>query len=94
MVCRRPADEDSPPARLIDGARRGPLEDSGGFPGYEAMMDALADPTHPDHGEHAAWVAGITTSDGPFHPASLDVPAVNRVLAKQFSCTESGEKTS
>ncbi|UKA52295.1 plasmid pRiA4b ORF-3 family protein (plasmid) [Arthrobacter sp. FW305-123] len=29
-------------ARLIDGARRGPWEDSGGFPGYEETMDALA----------------------------------------------------
>lgn len=55
LVSRRPADEDSPQARLIDGARRGPLEDSGGFPGYEAMMDALADASHPDHAEHAAW---------------------------------------
>jgi hypothetical protein len=35
-----------------DGARRGPLEDSGGLPGYEEMMDALADPSHPDHAEH------------------------------------------
>ncbi|MGO4250449.1 hypothetical protein AB4Y87_24935 [Paenarthrobacter sp. RAF54_2] len=37
---RRPADDDTPPAPLIDGARRGPLEDSGGFPGYEEIMDA------------------------------------------------------
>src|SRR5213079_1609534 len=40
LVSRLPADEDSPPARLVDGARRGPLEDSGGFPGYEEIMDA------------------------------------------------------
>lgn len=37
---RRSADEDSPPARLIGGTRRGPLEDSGGFPCYEEIMDA------------------------------------------------------
>jgi Plasmid pRiA4b ORF-3-like protein len=41
LLSRRRA-EDSSPARLIDGARRGPLEDSGGFPGYEEIMDALA----------------------------------------------------
>ncbi|MDQ0693183.1 hypothetical protein QF047_004143 [Arthrobacter sp. W4I7] len=81
LVSRRPADEDSPPARLIDGARRGPLEDSGGFPGYEEIMDALADPAHSDHAE---WVADITGSDAPFDPAFLDIPAVNRALAKQF----------
>jgi hypothetical protein len=47
-------------------------------------MDALADPAHPDHGEQAAWVAGITGSDAPFDPAFLDIPAVNRGLAQQF----------
>jgi hypothetical protein len=40
LVSRRPAGEATPPARLIDGARRGPLEDSGGFPGYEELLDA------------------------------------------------------
>ena len=92
LVSRRPGDDDSPPARLIDGARRGPLEDSGGFPGYEEIMDALADPTHPDHAEHAAWVTDITGSYAPFDPAFLDIPAVNRVLAEQFRRTRSGGK--
>jgi hypothetical protein len=84
LVSRRPADGDGPPARLTDGARRGPLEDSGGFPGYEDIMDALADPSHPDYAEQAAWVADITGSDEPFDPAFLDISAVNRALAKQF----------
>jgi hypothetical protein len=84
LVSRRPVDEDSPAARLIDGARRGPLEDSGGFPGYEEIMDALADPSHPDHAEHCAWVADITGSDAPFDPAFVDIPAGNRALAEQF----------
>lgn len=78
------ADEDSPQARLIDGARRAPLEDSGGFPGYEEIMDALADPTHPNHTEQVAWVADMTGSDAPFDPAFLDISAVNRALAEQF----------
>ncbi|GAC1372876.1 MAG: hypothetical protein NVS2B15_20710 [Pseudarthrobacter sp.] len=47
LVSRRPAEKDSPPARLIDGARRRPREDSGGLPGYEEIMDALADPSRP-----------------------------------------------
>lgn len=81
LVSRRPANGDTAPARLIDGARRGPLEDSGGFPGYEEIMDALAVPSHPDH---SAWVADMTSSDGFFDPAFLDIAAVNRVLADQF----------
>lgn len=54
-MSRRPASAGTVPARLIDGARRGPLEDSGGFPGYEEIIDALADLSHPDHTEHSAW---------------------------------------
>ena len=36
---------------LIDLARRGPLEDSGEFRGYEEIMEALADPSRPDYAE-------------------------------------------
>lgn len=84
LVSRRPANIDTPPARLIDGARRGPLEDSGGFPSYEAIMDTLADPARPDQAEHSAWVAEITRSDKPFDAAFLDIPGVNRALADRF----------
>ncbi len=83
-MSRRPANADTAPARLIDGARRGMLEDSGGFSGYEEIMDALADPSHPDHAEHSAWVADITGSDEPFHPAFLDISAVNMRLADRL----------
>ncbi|WP_255469952.1 plasmid pRiA4b ORF-3 family protein [Pseudarthrobacter sp. NamE2] len=85
LVSQRPADKCTPPARLIDGARRGPLEDSGGFPGYEDIMDALADQSHPDHGERFEWVADITGSNAPFDPAFLDIPAVNGALAEQLT---------
>jgi hypothetical protein len=84
LVSRRSVGENNPPARLIDGARRGPLEDSGGLPGYEEIMDALADPSHPDHAEQAAWVADMTGSAEPFDPAFLDIPAVNRALTGHF----------
>jgi len=84
LVSRRPVAGDSQQARLIDGGRRGPLEDSGGLPGYEEIMDALADASHPDHAEHLAWAAEITGSEAPFDPAFLDIPAVNRALVKLF----------
>lgn len=91
LISRRPAAKDSPPARLIDGARRGPLEDSGGFPGYEEILDALADPSHPDHAEHSAWVADMTGSDAHFDPAFFDIAAANQALAKLFKVPEQGE---
>lgn len=91
LVSRRPAAKDSPPARLIDGARRGPLEDSGGFPGYEEILDALTDPSHPDHAEHSAWVADITGSGAPFDPAFFNIADANQALAKLFKVPEQGE---
>ena len=84
LVSRRSVEEGASPARLIDGARRGPLEDSGGLPGYEEIMDALDDPDHPDHAEHSAWVADVTGSDEPFDPAFLDIGDVNWTLAHLF----------
>jgi hypothetical protein len=69
----RPATKDSPPARFIDGARRGRLEDSGGFPGHEEILDALADTS----------VADMTGSDAPFDPAFLHLrrePALDERL--------------
>jgi hypothetical protein len=84
LVSQRPVYEGAPPARLIDGARRGPLEDSGGSSGYEEILEVLADPNDPDYAECAAWVAEITGSDGPFDPGFLDASAVNRKLSGLF----------
>ncbi|MFE4542302.1 plasmid pRiA4b ORF-3 family protein [Arthrobacter sp. NPDC056727] len=81
LVSRRPARGVTPPALLVDGARRGPLEDCGGFPGYEELLDALADPTHPQHTECVEWVADMTGTEEAFDAAFLDVAAVNCSLA-------------
>jgi hypothetical protein len=65
----------------------------GGFAGYMEITDAFADPPHPGHAEHTARIAGMTGSAGPFDPAFPDIPAMNPMLAEQFSLPESGEKT-
>lgn len=83
LISRQPADEANPPARLTDGARRGPLEDSGGLPRYESILDALADPIHPDHTEYSEWVTAVTDSDEPFDPDCLEIAEVNRMLASR-----------
>ena len=80
LVSRRPAAKITPRARLIGGARRGPLEDSGGMPGFEEILDALADPAHPEHAEHSAWVAEMTCTDDAFDPGFLNLEAVNQEL--------------
>jgi hypothetical protein len=37
--------------RYIGGERNGPPEDCGGVRSFHAMLDVLADPTHPDHAD-------------------------------------------
>ncbi|WP_240721061.1 plasmid pRiA4b ORF-3 family protein [Pseudarthrobacter sp. NamE2] len=76
------ADDPFAPLPPAYGVRRGPLEGSGGLPGYGEVLDALADPSHHDHSERSAWEADVTGSHAPFDPALLALPAVNRALDK------------
>lgn len=85
LISHKPAGPKTPVARLIDGSRRGPVEDCGGFPGYEALLDALADPSHPDHDEQSAWVVEMIGTGESFDPEFLDVAAVNRELSSLSS---------
>lgn len=41
--------------KLTDATGRCPPEDVGGVPGYEYLLEALADPAHPDHEEMTEW---------------------------------------
>ncbi len=42
--------------RYIAGKHNAPPEDCGGIPGFYAILEALADPQHPDHAEAAEWL--------------------------------------
>ena len=42
--------------RYVGGERNGPPEDCGGIPGFYEMLDAAADPKHPDHAEAKQWL--------------------------------------
>jgi hypothetical protein len=57
--------------RCTDGARACPPEDCGGIPGYENLIEAVADPQHPDHQELLEWL-GV-----PFDPGLFDLRAAN-----------------
>ena len=41
--------------RCVAGERNGPPEDCGGIPGFYEMLEAIADPHHPNHAEVSEW---------------------------------------
>ncbi len=42
----------------LEGERACPPEDCGGVPGYEHLLDVLADPKHEEHRDLTNWVGG------------------------------------
>lgn len=81
LVDTRPGSLDEPRARLISGARRAPLEDSGGPAGYARLLEVLADPGQEEFSDAAAWVEWVAGPWQSFDPDALDISAVNEELA-------------
>ncbi|QYG92364.1 plasmid pRiA4b ORF-3 family protein [Iamia sp. SCSIO 61187] len=73
-----PATDHAPLPRCTGGRRAGPPDDVGGPWGYERLLDALADPSHPDHDELRDWLGG------PFDPEAFDADEVTRRLRARF----------
>lgn len=61
--------------RLIEGERNCPPEDSGGLPGFYEMLEARADPEHPDHAEITEWL-------DEYDPDELDVFPIQMALGR------------
>ena len=59
----------------ISGARACPPEDCGGVWGYEEFLNAIRDPSHPEHNEMLEWAGE------PFDPERFDVAEINKRLA-------------
>jgi Plasmid pRiA4b ORF-3-like protein len=60
----------------VAGACACPPEDVGGIGRYHNFLEALANPTHPEHDEFKDWIGGV------FDPEAFDLTAINRKLHK------------
>ena len=60
----------------LAGARACPLEDCGGFPGYEHLFEALRDPANEEHAERLEWL-------GDFDPEAFDLDKINTRLGNR-----------
>jgi hypothetical protein len=67
--------------RCTGGRRAAPPEDCGGIPGYEHLLDILADPDHAAHDDQLEWL-GLADA-GEFDPAAFDKQAINTALARR-----------
>jgi hypothetical protein len=71
--------EDSEKLPVCETGRRAcPPEDSGGVHRYEYLLEAVSDPTNPDHEELSEWL------DPEFDPEAFDADRVNRDLRRFF----------
>jgi hypothetical protein len=76
---------DSAPVPVcLAGARRCPPEDCGGPYGYQELLEALRDPTNPQHTEMRAWIADLYGSEARFNPEAFSLDAINESL-QQFT---------
>lgn len=67
------ADTDYP--SFVDGIGRAPPEDVGGPPGFEMLLEAIADPAHEEHDQLLNW------HGGPFDPDDIEEDHVRGVLS-------------
>lgn len=65
-----PGIQGEPNILLLDAIGRCPPEDCGGAPGYENLLQILAEPDHEEHEETIVWCRGR------FDPARADQPAL------------------
>jgi Plasmid pRiA4b ORF-3-like protein len=61
--------------RYVGGERNGPPEDCGGIPSFYELLEALADPKHPNHADAKQW------SDD-YDPGTIDELPIKYALGR------------
>jgi hypothetical protein len=62
------------PVACVAGARAAPPEDCGSVPGYYNLVEAMADPQHPERRELLDWLGG------PYDPEVFKLAAIDSLL--------------
>lgn len=75
-----PAEVQPPVPVCLAGARRCPPEDCGGPYGYQELLEALRDPSNPQHTEMREWVTDLYGSEARFNPEAFSIETVNESL--------------
>lgn len=67
----------------VEGANRGPVEDSGGPDGYRRLAEVLSDERHPEFYNAATWFSEVTGERATaFDVTAFDLDAVKRGLGR------------
>ncbi|WP_018637591.1 plasmid pRiA4b ORF-3 family protein [Parafrankia elaeagni] len=66
--------------RCTGGRRAAPPEDCGGIWGYEALLEILGDPSHPEHDERLEWLGLGSAAD--LDPTAFDPQGVTAALSR------------
>ncbi|MFA4897301.1 MULTISPECIES: plasmid pRiA4b ORF-3 family protein [Microbacterium] len=75
---------------LLDGANRGPFEDSGGVGGYAEKIAIAADTQHPEHESIVDWIDTTVGPWAPREPGMFDLVGVQSELNLMFNPRASG----
>lgn len=73
-----PVEADAQYPRCLKGKRACPPEDCGGVWGYEALLEALANPDSSEHADILEWL-----EEG-FDPEEFDLEGINEILQARF----------
>lgn len=82
----RPAEPGVDYPVFVAGERRCPPEDCGGPPGYEAFLEAISDPEHPDHADALEWYGD------PYDPEDIEQYIIEVQLSRIARSRRGGVK--
>ncbi|NQV32496.1 MAG: plasmid pRiA4b ORF-3 family protein [Phycisphaeraceae bacterium] len=82
IKCQQLKDAEDPSPVILKGKNACPPEDCGGEPGYEHLVEVMADTKHPEHEEMLEWLGCE------FDPTVFDLEEANEILRETTELLE------